>query len=364
LSHDDTSAPAPGQTAVDRPDGGGFPESTGPPPHSEPDRLVGAAVGITMIRYDMAYPQAAAFLHELATHRGESLLDLARAMTVSRWPPTSPLTRSRPGTEDFQQATPDRDGPEETASGRLLDLLTETTDLRELLDAVTELAVETVPGCDSASITVIRGDEPATMAFSDARALAIDETQYSQGQGPCLLAARTDDIVEVDDLTTSPADEPWRQAAIRAGITATLSLPIASEADIVAALNLYSSRPDGWPASSRAIADDLATYTGDVVTVAYRYGDLTRVQSPRPVSPARTAAAKAHTEERAQQIADLAGRIAETETEVARVHDQLAQVAPTATRAAEAAEQAARARRFAEHEKQEQQRWDARSPSE
>jgi GAF domain-containing protein len=160
--------------------------------------------------------------------------------------------------------------PEESVPGRLLDILVETTDLREILETVTELAIDTIPGCESASVTVIREHDPATVASSDRRARAVDEAQYRVGTGPCLLAARTDEIVQVDDVRTAVIPGEWKQVALEAGITATLSMPIASDANVAAGLNLYSGLRAGWSIEAIDAADLLAAYTGDAITLAYR----------------------------------------------------------------------------------------------
>lgn len=233
--------------------------------------LIGAAVGITMARYDMTHSDATTFVRHLAAYHQRPLLDVARTMTVSRWPLSTPFDRNQDGSPVPRHGAQLGSSTTQSAAGRLLDLLVETTDLTELLTAVAELAVETIPGCDSASITVIHDGNPTTVAYSDERALAVDETQYSDGHGPCLQAARTDEVVEVADLLTSAVHEPWRRVALDAGITATLSLPIASEANIVAALNLHTSQPHGWPGDTFSHADDLVTYTGDALTLAYRH---------------------------------------------------------------------------------------------
>jgi len=58
----------------------------------------------------------------------------------------------------------------------------------------------------------------------------------------------------------------------------------------------------------------------------------------------------------AQEVSDSAGRIAQTEDDVARVRDAIAN-SGVSTTAADAHERAERARRYAQHERHEQQRW-------
>jgi hypothetical protein len=168
-------------------------------------------------------------------------------------------------------------------TARLLDLLAQTADVEKLLVEVARLAVDTVPGCDLASVTVIRDGGPATVASSDERAQQVDQAQYAADDGPCLQAARSDEPVQHDDITGTAmpgrrpenghGGPPWQHTARQAGIKATLSLPIASDPDVLAALNLYSLTGTGWPSETIEIGEYLADYAGSAVTVAYRIKD-------------------------------------------------------------------------------------------
>ena len=109
----------------------------------------------------------------------------------------------------------------------------------------------------------------------DDRARAVDETEHTAGRGPCLQAARTDQVVQTDDVEHVPSvieegDPPWSAVAREAGITATVSMPIPAGKDVAAALNLYRAGGTGWSRESLEIGEDLATYTGSALLVAYR----------------------------------------------------------------------------------------------
>jgi GAF domain-containing protein len=159
-----------------------------------------------------------------------------------------------------------------TVAARLLDLLAETTTLPDLLDGICELTVEVVPGCTTASLTLLRDGVPATVASYDESAERVDQTQYTAGAGPCLEAARSDRLVVVEDVAAAGAMESWRRAAQDAGLRAMLSVPVPAGADFAAALNVYTDRA-GWPGAGVAAAETLATYVGDALTVAYRLHD-------------------------------------------------------------------------------------------
>jgi hypothetical protein len=170
----------------------------------------------------------------------------------------------------------------DSIAARLLDLLVDMTTVEHLLQGICELAVEAVPDCESASITLIRRAGPVTAAASDQRARTIDEAQYSDGDGPALRAARMDADILVDldvlDLAAQiqvtddgvRAAPTWRQLGRNAGISSVVSMPIPATAELRAGLNLYTGRRRGWRPESLSIADALVTYAGDAITIGQR----------------------------------------------------------------------------------------------
>ena len=71
----------------------------------------------------------------------------------------------------------------------LAKVLGEEEDLGRVLQRSVEQVTRGVPGAGMASVTVIRGDRPETVASSTERVWAIDSDQYAAGDGPCLEAA-------------------------------------------------------------------------------------------------------------------------------------------------------------------------------
>src|SRR4051812_39971228 len=74
--------------------------------------------------------------------------------------------------------------------------------MQTVLLAVAGLAVETVDGAESASVTLLMGERPSTVVSTGALATGLDETQYEQGYGPCLDAVLSRQIMEITDMRT------------------------------------------------------------------------------------------------------------------------------------------------------------------
>jgi GAF domain-containing protein len=115
--------------------------------------------------------------------------------------------------------------------------------LADVLGEVTTLAARAIPGAQSTSITLIRGDRPFTAAHHGEMALEADEIQYEQGYGPCMDAGRGGVVLRVDDMA---AEQRWPDYAARVrriGVRSSLSIPLPYQGTSIGALNNYSSEP-------------------------------------------------------------------------------------------------------------------------
>jgi GAF domain-containing protein len=128
----------------------------------------------------------------------------------------------------------------------LAKILDDEEDLGRVLQRSVEQVTRGVPGADMASVTVMRGDRGETAASSEERVWAIDLDQYAAGDGPCLEAARTGQIVRVG---LEEAHERWPEfarSARAAGVESYLSCPLIIGEEFVGSLNLYSEKPHGF----------------------------------------------------------------------------------------------------------------------
>ena len=117
-------------------------------------------------------------------------------------------------------------------------------DLLEYLQRCASLSVRLVPGAEHASITITTpvDGESFTTVWTDEVTVAVDTHQYAAGEGPCLEAVRTGEVVRVDVATTGAARWPEFAAdATAIGVRSYLSAPIGDTEHRVGALNLFSS---------------------------------------------------------------------------------------------------------------------------
>jgi GAF domain-containing protein len=121
---------------------------------------------------------------------------------------------------------------------RLQSLLITVNDLADFLTELTKLSAGLTPGI-SCAITSERDGRPLTVSSSDERAVALDETQYEDGNGPCLQSLATGEAVSVPDMTLEDRWTTYTSDALHQGLRCSLSLPLAGPEQILGAMNFY-----------------------------------------------------------------------------------------------------------------------------
>ncbi len=156
---------------------------------------------------------------------------------------------------DGPAAGPERVDELRRALAELTGVLLGSETLEQTLQRVVDLAVRTMTGCTSASVTLVDGDRPCTAVHTDATALAVDAGQYDVGDGPCLDAGRT---LRHNRVDLREADERWPAFTARArelGVRSVLAAPLVAGGRGIGSLNLYSSARDGFDALDEAVVD-------------------------------------------------------------------------------------------------------------
>ena len=154
-------------------------------------------------------------------------------------------------------------GPDDAALGALLFSLGEQlltgTSLSADLARVVELATEAVPGCSSASVSLIVEGVPRSAVVTDRVAVEVDVAQYSLGEGPCLAAATTAERVRIDMLEQDERFQHFAPRAMEAGVNSTLSASITLDQLVVGSINLYGVQARAFDQSAESLIEVLAT---------------------------------------------------------------------------------------------------------
>jgi len=136
------------------------------------------------------------------------------------------------------------------------------------MSAMLHRFVEALPGADCASITSQPNSHrpPETLAATAQAANATDQLQYRTGQGPCLQALTSVELIQVDNLSTDPRWPELSAAAHRSALHSVLSIPVTAVGNTAQSLNVYAERPNGFSTAQHAAAYLSGAVTGLALT--------------------------------------------------------------------------------------------------
>ena len=142
--------------------------------------------------------------------------------------------------------------------------------LEDVLGEVTDIAARGIPGAESTSITLVRGDRAFTAAHTGEMALVADELQYEQGYGPCMDAGRAGVVLRIDDTRTEQRWPDYVPRVLEVGVRSSLSMPLPYQGSTIGALNVYSSQHAAF-ATPESV--EVATAVAEAVAVAVANAD-------------------------------------------------------------------------------------------
>ncbi|MFC6022861.1 ANTAR domain-containing protein [Plantactinospora solaniradicis] len=145
------------------------------------------------------------------------------------------------------------------------------TNLAGVLDRIAELAKRSIPGAEEVSVTLIRGDDAYTAAFTGQLALRLDESQYQKGHGPCLDAAQSGATMSVPDMSSETRWPDWAARARTEGALSSMSIGLPIQEAVVGALNVYGAKPDAFDDDDVLQAQTFAGYAAVALANAHLY---------------------------------------------------------------------------------------------
>jgi GAF domain-containing protein len=161
--------------------------------------------------------------------------------------------------------------------------LVDTPSLEELLERALALAIDIVPGCEQAGISLLQNRVVETPASVGTLAAACDKLQEQLGDGPCVTALLEADIVRIDDIGTDTRWPEFAAGAARAGLGSMLACRLATQRDKLGALNMYSSEPNAFDEESEAMAAGYAAHVSLALSALDRESNLRRALQSREV---------------------------------------------------------------------------------
>jgi GAF domain-containing protein len=145
------------------------------------------------------------------------------------------------------------------------------TSIDGVFQQISDLAIRTIPGVSEASVMLVHGTGGRTAAFTGQLALALDESQYQLGNGPCLDAASSGGTLVVDDMAAETRWPDWTPGSLRAGARSSLSIGLPVQETLTGALNLYATEPHAFDDEAIAVAKTFASYASVAMGNVYVY---------------------------------------------------------------------------------------------
>ncbi|MCW2579231.1 MAG: hypothetical protein JWR82_832 [Blastococcus sp.] len=143
--------------------------------------------------------------------------------------------------------------------------------METLLQRVVDLAKTVMPGNPEASISLFVQDKPTTPVSTGQLAVDCDETQYGNGEGPCLHAATSGELVEIADMEAETRWSAYVREATARGARSSLSVPLLLDDGLAGALNIYARKPHAFDEDSRVTATRFAPYAAVAVANMHAY---------------------------------------------------------------------------------------------
>jgi GAF domain-containing protein len=141
-------------------------------------------------------------------------------------------------------------------------------DLADVLGQLTEIGRAAVPGCEAASVTLIRGGKASTGAFRGRMAFESEELQYSLDHGPCLDAGRAGMVFVISDMRTEQRWPDYAVQAVELGVLSSLSVPLPFQGTTIGAINHYATSPGAFDDEDVARGQEIASFIAVAVANA------------------------------------------------------------------------------------------------
>ncbi|MFC5061851.1 GAF and ANTAR domain-containing protein [Actinomycetospora atypica] len=132
-------------------------------------------------------------------------------------------------------------------------------DLEQTLGEIVAAAVDTIPGVDAGSISMVESGQVQTRQPTSDDIGELDDKQSQLHEGPCITAIEDppeSGMVVAQDLAGADGDR-WPRfgpVVVEAGYRGLMSAHLSVEGGVRAALNLYATSPDAFDATARTLA--------------------------------------------------------------------------------------------------------------
>lgn len=109
----------------------------------------------------------------------------------------------------------------------------------------------------------------------------LDELQQQTGNGPCLAAAESQELIRIEDVTTDRRWPPFATLATDAGVRSMLCLPLHVDTTTFGTLSLYAESPRAFKDVTESVARVLAVLAAITLSESRGRSNLQRALESR-----------------------------------------------------------------------------------
>lgn len=179
-------------------------------------------------------------------------------------------------TTDASAAVPVDPG---TVFAAIADLTYRGSEPAEIYTAITVAATMLVPGCDHASLMLVRNGKYTSVAATDSVALQVDEIELATGEGACLDAIDSEAAAIEPNLQQATRWPNFaRRVVAETPVRSAMGFRLLVDSRKVGALDLFSDTPDAFDDAAAGNAIVLAAFASVTVTAVSRGEDATTLR--------------------------------------------------------------------------------------
>jgi GAF domain-containing protein len=168
-------------------------------------------------------------------------------------------------------------------SAELSELLMEDHDIVQVLNSLAKMAEHRLSNGRTVRCGIVleRPRRNMVVASGSAEAQQMEETQTGFGDGPCLEAQRTGNVIRVPDVRYERRWAPYMEEVRKNGPLSVLAVPLKINTSATAAMNFYSYEAGDFTDESLEIALEYAKTASTTVAIALRIAEHSETAEDR-----------------------------------------------------------------------------------
>jgi GAF domain-containing protein len=158
-----------------------------------------------------------------------------------------------------------------------------SAELQPTLDSIVSHAVTTIEPAEHAGLILVLNGRLVPQATVGTPPEVLDSLQQVTGRGPCIDAARTQEVITVDNVLTDRRWPEFGKQAADLRVLSMLCVPLWVDDLRLGTLSLYGHKPEAFAPQHRLLTELYATHAAIALADAQRASQLQTALSNRDI---------------------------------------------------------------------------------